>query len=271
MPQETQDEMQVRRLGWAGLEVVAQGQSLVIDLLEDLSPLASFVGEAHGPLPAPARDGALAALLTHLHTDHADAPAVARVLDADGVVLRPQRASGEGLETIATLHAENGLAETGVATRSLDPWETADLGPFKVTAVPAVDGFGDPQVSWVIEAGGRRIFHGGDTVFHGSWWLIAMRYGPFDAVFLPANGAVCDFPHRQPPSPFVCSMDPVQAAAAAGLLNAHTAVPIHYDTIHHPPAYVQADRPAEAFSEAAAERGVAARVLEPGELLEWAA
>ena len=170
MPQEAQDEMQVRRLGWAGLEVVAQGQSLVIDLLEDLSPLASFVGEAHGPLPAPARDGALAALLTHLHTDHADAPAVARVLDADGVVLRPQRASGEGLETIATLHAENGLAETGVATRSLDPWETADLGPFKVTAVPAVDGFGDPQVSWVIEAGNRRIFHGGDTVFHGSWW-----------------------------------------------------------------------------------------------------
>jgi len=59
MPKEAQGEMQVRRLGWAGLEVAAQGRFLVIDLLEDLSPLASFVGEAHGPLPAPSRDGAL--------------------------------------------------------------------------------------------------------------------------------------------------------------------------------------------------------------------
>jgi len=65
-------------------------------------------------------------------------------------------------------------------------------------------------------------------------------------------------------------MDPVQAATAASLLNADTAVPIHYDAIHRPPVYSQADRPAEAFSEAAAERGVLARVLEPGENLEWA-
>jgi L-ascorbate metabolism protein UlaG (beta-lactamase superfamily) len=263
------DEMQVRRLGWAGLEVTAAGRSLVVDLLEDMSPLAAFVGEARGPLPPPSQDEVAGALLTHLHADHTDAPAVARVLDPDGIVLRPQRACGEGLETIATLHAENGLAETGVATRVLEPWETTDLEPFTVTAVPAVDGFGDPQISWVIEAGNRRIFHGGDTVFHGSWWLIAMRFGPFDAAFLPANGAVCDFPHRQPASPLVCTMDPVQAAAAASLLNADLAIPIHYDTIHGPPVYIQVDRPAEAFTVAAAERGVAARVLEPGETLTW--
>ena len=163
--------MQVRRLGWAGLEITAAGRSLVVDLLEDLSPLAPIVGEARGPLPPSSQDGAVGALLTHLHADHTDAPAVARVLDPDGIVLRPQRACGEGLETIATLHAENGLAETGVATRVLEPWETTDLEPFTVTAVPAVDGFGDPQISWVIEAGNRRIFHGGDAVFHGSWWL----------------------------------------------------------------------------------------------------
>ena len=55
------------------------------------------------------------------------------------------------------------------------PWETEEIGPFTITAVPAVDGFGDPQVSWVIAAAGRRILHAGDTLFHGSWWLIAGR------------------------------------------------------------------------------------------------
>ncbi len=48
---------------------------------------------------------------------------------------------------------------------------------------------------------GQRVFHGGDTMFHGCWWLIARRFSPFDAVFLPANGAVVDAPHLQPPSP----------------------------------------------------------------------
>ena len=134
-----------------------------------------------------------------------------------------------------------------------------------------MDGFGDPQVSWVVDVHGRRIFHGGDTVWHGSWWLIAMRCGPFDAAFLPANGAMCDFPHRQPPSPFVCSLDPVQAAAAAKLLGARVAVPIHYDTIHRPPVYAQADRPAEAFEAAAREAGVESRLLAPGEALAWPA
>lgn len=233
--------------------------------------MAPFVGEAHGPLPSPESDQAVGALLTHLHADHADPPALARVLADGAPVLRPQRAVGEGLEAIATLHAENGLAEAQLASRTLEPWDSAALGPFTVTAVPAVDGFGDPQVSWVIEAGGRRIFHGGDTVLHGFWWLIAMRHGPFDAAFLPPNGAVCDLPHRQPPSPLACSMDPVQAVTAASLLGAGLAVPIHYDTIHSPPAYAQVDKPAEAFTHAAAERGVAARVLEPGETLEWPA
>lgn len=263
--------MEIRRLGWAGLEVAAGGRSLVIDLLEDMSSMASFVGEPLGPLPRPSHPGAMGALVTHLHGDHTDAPAVAGALGPDGIVLRPHAARGEGLETIATLGAETGLAEAGVATRVVEQWETIDLDPFRVTAVPAVDGFGDPQVSWVVEAGGRRIFHGGDTVFHGSWWLIAMRFGPFDAAFLPANGALCDFPHRQPPSPLVCTMDPTQAAAAAKLLRAEMAVPIHYDLIHRPPVYSQVDRPAQAFAEAAAEQGVAARVIEPGETLEWPA
>ena len=260
--------MRIRRLGWAGLEIEADGALAVVDLLEDMGPLAAFVGEAREPLPAFSRPGeAEVALVTHLHGDHADPPAIARALAPGAELLRPRRADGEGLETIALAGAEAGLAEQRVAQREVEPWQTVTVGPFEVTAVPAVDGFGDPQVSWAIAADGCRILHAGDTLFHGSWWIVRMRLGPFDAVFLPVNGPVCDFPHRQPPSPLAAAMDPRQAAAAATILEARRAVPIHYDAIHKPPVYAQVDDPAPGFLAAAEELGVPARVVPVGDEL----
>jgi L-ascorbate metabolism protein UlaG (beta-lactamase superfamily) len=263
--------MIVRRLGWAGLEVELDGATLVVDLLRDASSLEPYVGAPRGPLPAPSRSGAAAALVTHLHADHADPAAIAEALAPDGVVLRPAPMPGDSLETIAVTGAEAGFAEVGLRTRAVEPWDTIEVGPFTIAAVPAVDGFGDTQVSWVVAGRGQRIFHGGDTLFHGSWWLIAMRHGPIDAAFLPVNGAVVDLPHRQPPSPLSADMDPAQAATAARLLGARIAVPIHYDTLHRPPVYTQVDDPAGAFAAAAAALGVPATILETGGTLEVAA
>ncbi|WP_240690835.1 MULTISPECIES: hypothetical protein [unclassified Amycolatopsis] len=48
-------------------------------------------------------------------------------------------------------------------------------------------------------------------------------------MFIPANGAVVDAPHLQPPSPLPAAMDPMQAAAAAEILVAQYAVPMHYE------------------------------------------
>jgi L-ascorbate metabolism protein UlaG (beta-lactamase superfamily) len=261
--------MRTRRLGWAGLEVEADGSVAVVDLFEDAGWLAEYVGEPRGPLPPPQAAGAVdVALVTHLHSDHTDPDAIARALAPDGLLLRPPRAAGEGLETIALEVAERGIEKHGIQAGEVTLWETVRRGPFSLTAVPAVDGLGDPQVSWVIAADGQRILHAGDTLFHGSWWLIAMRHGPFDAVFLPVNGAVVDFPNRQPASPLAADMDPHQAAAAAHLLHPGVAVPIHYDALHQPPTYAQVDDPAGAFVAAAAELGVPARVLEVGEELD---
>ena len=64
--------MNVRRLGWAGIEVEVDGATLVVDLFEDASPLEPFVGAPHEPLPGPERKGAVAGLVTHLHADHCD-------------------------------------------------------------------------------------------------------------------------------------------------------------------------------------------------------
>ena len=162
--------MRLRRLGWAGVEIETAGGTLVIDPLENASPLAPHVGEAREPLPGPERAGsALLALVTHLHSDHADPATIAGALAPDGLLLRPAPMRGEGLEVAGTATSEAGIAERGIPTRTFEPWETDRIGPFEVTAVPAADGFGDPQISWVVAAEGRRVFHGGDTLFHG-WW-----------------------------------------------------------------------------------------------------
>jgi L-ascorbate metabolism protein UlaG (beta-lactamase superfamily) len=251
--------MQIRRLGLAGLQLTSGETSLVIDYFTSLGSLADYVSEPGDLVTA---EPAQLALVTHLHRDHTDVDAIRSVLRPRGRVLRPARHSGEGLESIACAEAEHALA--GVPQQVMREWQTVTEGPFTITAVPAVDGFGDPQVSWVVEADGTRILHAGDTLFHGSWWLIAMRCGPVDVAFLPVNGAVCDFPHRQPGSPLPACMGPTEAATAAHLLQARLAVPIHYG-LHHPPVYSEVDRPAEAFVEAAHAAGIEAQIAAPGE------
>lgn len=261
--------MRVRRLGWASVEVHHGDDFLVIDLFLDNSPLEPFTGELHEPLLAPERAGeALAALVTHLHADHADPAAIAAAIAPGAPVLRPRAAQGEALDTAATIGAEMAFERHVLTTEQLDPWESREIGPFTVSALPAVDGFGDPQVSWAVEAGGKRIVHMGDTIFHGSWWLIPMRVGPVDLALLPINGPLVSLPHRQPASPFVAALDPEQAATAAQIMKAPRAMPIHYDAIHKPPTYVQADDPAGHFEAAARRLGVEAVVVGAGEEVE---
>lgn len=260
--------MKITRLGWAGLELESAGQLAVIDLLQDMGPMEPLLGRPHTPLPAPSRPGAAAlALVTHLHQDHTDPAAIAAALAPDGVLLRPAPDEGELLEVAATAVAERQLAELGIAQRVVAPWEAVEVGPFRATAIPAVDGFGDPQVSWVVEAGATRILHGGDTLFHGWWWRARMRLGDLDYAFLPINAPVADLPHRQPGSSRGVVMTPEEAAAAAAVLEARETIPIHYGTIHHPPLFAEADDAVDRFLAAAGALGVAARVVAPGDVV----
>jgi L-ascorbate metabolism protein UlaG (beta-lactamase superfamily) len=261
--------MKITRLGWAGLELeAAGGETAVIDLLQDTSGMARFMGEPHTPLPGPARPGhAVLALVTHLHQDHTDAAAIAGALAPGGILLRPAPDEGEFLEIAGQQAAEELLAEHGIPQRHVAPWDVVEAGPFRATAVPAVDGFGDPQVSWIVEADGVRIYHAGDTLYHGSWWRARMRTGDIDYAFLPVNGPLVSLPHRQPGSPRNAVMSPAEAASAAYVLGAREAIPIHYDAINNPPTYVQTDDPAGRFLREAEALGVAARVVEPGGLV----
>jgi L-ascorbate metabolism protein UlaG (beta-lactamase superfamily) len=259
--------MEIRRLAWAGLEVNADGETAVVDFVEDFSGLHGDDLSAAEIPPSPASGTAVAGLLTHLHRDHADVDALSRTLGPAGVVLRPEKSFGSKAEVALIEKPESALEKSGLATRVVRPWETVEIGPFSFTALPAADGFGDPQVSWCIAGGGYRILHAGDTLFHGWWWLSALRHGPFDVAFLPVGGAVVDLPSRRPPSPLPAGMDPRQAAVAAKLLGARTVVPIHYGPLHETSRYVQSDDPPGSLCAAAAELGIEARALEPGQRL----
>src|SRR5919109_2360239 len=113
---------------------------------------------------------------------------------------RPQHTCHEALAPYIASH--------GLRILSQRLHEPRRLGEFVVTPVPAVDGDGEDQVSWVMAGGGRRIFHGGDTMWHGHWWTIAEQYGPFDVVFLPINGAVVKA--RVPAAEIPASLKPDQ-------------------------------------------------------------
>jgi len=262
--------MKIRRLGWAGIEIEAKGETVVVDHILGWKAIEPYIGPPRTPLLETERPGeSVAAFVTHLHTDHTDASAIERDLAEGASLHRPAVMEGEPLETGGVMASEIELKETEVDQVLMSDWETVEAGPFVATAVPAVDGFGDPQVSWVIEADGKRIIHAGDTLFHGSWWLIQMRLGPFDAAFLPVNGAMTDFPHRQPTSGIEACLDPEQAVAAARILGARRLVPIHYDAIDQPPLYRQTDDVLPRLEAAtASEEGIELVVMSEGESLD---
>ena len=230
--------MDARLLGWAGIELRAGDSTLVIDPLRDPAALWAFLGERAGGVRLPevvaAEPGADVALVTHLHRDHTDAGALA----VHGRVLGPQPYGGGDVEEAGLAQARYELAQAGVGIEPVAAWEVREIGGWTITALPAADGTGAPQVSWLVERDGVRVIHAGDTLQHGWWWRIAARAGgSVDAAFLPINAARVRFPHRRPAISSPAVMSGAEAADAARILQARQLVPIHYGAFDVPGLY----------------------------------
>lgn len=263
--------MRMRRLGWAGIELEAGGERIVIDAIADAGPIFShFLGPEAEPLVRPDAGSASAALLTHLHRDHADAAAVDDAAADGAPVLRPASVLRTEWDRWVTGDIERELLETGRPQVACAPWEARAVGPFRVTALPAVDGLGSPQVSWLVEADGARVLHAGDTLWHGSWWAIAQAAGPIDAACLPANGAQVAYPHLQPAVDGVPAvMTPEQAIQAGRALGAATVVPIHDVRMFEHDEYYRPEPDARRrLTAAGAQSGVDVRLIDPGVWIE---
>ena len=252
--------MLVRRLSWAGLEIQTPAATVVVDLLGGTPALSQYAGAPREKLLMPsAEPGTVAAAaVTHLHSDHFDVDALRHALAPDAPVLCPTAAA----ETVR---------EAGLNARGVEVWETVTVEDVQLTAVPAVDGFGSPQVSWVVADADHRLIHCGDTLWHGYWWQITERCGPFDVAFLPINAAVADFDYLRPASGMPAVLTPEQAAAAADVLRARRAAPIHYGTFHNPPLYIALPNAESSFAVAAERRGLEVHLPRPGDSIDLTA
>ncbi|MCL7714808.1 MBL fold metallo-hydrolase [Stenotrophomonas mori] len=245
------DALRIQRLAWAGIRLQLPRETLFIDPLA--SPEAWGTALRDRLIPVDDAVGSTNVLITHAHNDHFDAAAVATALARGGTLV----------------HALGAAPRPTPANAQLRPsalWEPQLLGGFTAAAVPAVDGNGDPQVSWVVTAGGRRIFHGGDTLWHGNWWRIARQFAPFDAVFLPINGARFGFLKPAVEQPGV--LTPEQAVAAATILGTRRLIPIHYG-IAGMDEYVEVEDAIGRLREAAQGKPLAIQALAPGDWLDW--
>lgn len=248
----TATEMRVQRLAWAGVRLQLGTTDLYIDPLLDPKVWDDALPDPLVPIDAPA-GGARFALVTHRHPDHYDPVALRRALGDTGTLVC--------MADVAPV-----AAQAGFRVRTAALYEPVLIDDFTVTAVPASDGYGDPQVSWVVAAGGRRVIHCGDTLWHGAWWRIARQHGPFEAAFLPVNGA--RFKWRQPVSEIAAVLTPEQAVAAAVVLGAKRLVPIHFG-VRGADGYEEVAQPLAGLRTAARARGVDVRVVAPGGWLDW--
>ena len=133
--------MRLTWLGWAGVELEADGATVVIDPLQDAGAVFAPLGEpaSSAPLPqvVPARAGrAVAGLVTHLHRDHADAAALATALVPGAPVFEPPAGDGDELEELALAQADRELTAAGLDRRRLAPWASATAGPVHADRAP---------------------------------------------------------------------------------------------------------------------------------------
>ena len=251
--------MNIQKLNWAGLKLSVAGKTVLIDAVEDFSYYKPVIGAAmKETLLFADTTEADYILFTHLHLDHFDIGTIKKCLKPDGKIIvyaalkdKVQKHFDDA--EIIALELDEVYAEAGIHFKP----------------VFAMDGIGDVQCSWIIEGGGVKIFHGGDTIWHNQFWRLGKENDHIDYAFLPANGVVVHFPMiGLAYSPVPASLTVEQAFAAAHLLKAGKFVPIHYGLFAHPQYYIPQEFTADDLARLSDEMKQAYLVLNDGAYVE---
>ncbi len=194
-----------------------------------------------------------AVVISHGHYDHCDLAALAGYRDHRVPIV-----------------AKRGLADRIRAAgfpnvTELDPWQSCVIDGVTITAAPARHKV--PEITLVLQADGRTVFFGADTLLIPELAQVAERYRRIDLALLPINGLrIRPLLNKQ------VVMDAREAAILTGILRPEHAVPIHYAFTGGPLGdrlLVKHDGRPEVFRTEAAERAPNTRVhvLPPGEPL----
>ena len=221
--------MKIQKLNWAGIKLSVAEKTILIDAVEDFSYYKPVIGEAlQHTLLFTDETQADYIVFTHLHLDHFDRGLIQKCLKPSGSVI---------VYAPLVEKVKQHLGNLKIVALDLD--EVFEAAGIKFKPVFAMDGIGDVQCSWIIEAEGSKIFHGGDTIWHNQFWRLGKENEGIEYAFLPANGVTVHFPMiGLPYSPIPASLTLEQAFVAAHLLKARKFVPIHYGLFEHEAYYI---------------------------------
>ncbi|WP_066306810.1 MBL fold metallo-hydrolase [Bacillus sp. FJAT-29814] len=253
--------MELKKLSWATVLVESKETSILIDPLgapikgQD-RPLAARLGEPLEPLVSLGTiQRPNAVLITHFHPDHFDFQSVLKYFGKDTPIYIPK----DSVDYAQKCGFNNVIG--------VGPNDAFLINDMKVSASYSVDGYGSPQVSWVVSDSVHTIVHCGDTQWHGYWWRMEQQYGPIHAACLPVNGPILDVQGLKTQSSLPACLTPEEAVEAAKLLNAKYLVPIHYGTFDYPPFYCETENVEERLIESGKVQGVSIQFLKPNERL----
>ena len=203
-------------IGHASFLLQLGGKNVLIDPV--LSPALGWIKRNVPPgLDWPALPKIDMVLITHNHRDHMDAPTLKK-LGADPVYVVPQ-----GLGSWFKHAGKRRVIEMAW-------WQQLDIEGLNITFVPAEHwsrrGLSDINSSWwggyVIECGGLRVYHSGDSGWFDGFSQIGERCGEIHAAMLPI-GAYAPRWFMRPQH-----IDPNEAVRACQAVGAKHFVAMHW-------------------------------------------
>lgn len=207
-------------LGQMGLRVEIGETTILVDYF------ASDLEGRRIPAPIPTDEvrGVDAFLGTHDHIDHIDHGA-----------WRVWAKTCPGAKFVFPSVHRQSVLDDGVAEAQLLPIDAGGsvrVGDITIHAIPAAHEFLSPTedgrypcLQYVIEGGGARIYHAGDTLRYEGMLPLLKAFGPFDAALLPINGR--DGARYR--VGFIGNMTFQEAVDVAGELGPKLALPGHWD------------------------------------------
>ncbi|MGB8328489.1 MAG: MBL fold metallo-hydrolase [Polyangiales bacterium] len=206
-------------IGHATFLIQLGGKSALIDPVMSRRLSSVILRNVAPGLDWPALPKIDVVLVTHNHRDHMDAPTLKR-LGNDPVYVVPRG--------LGTWFERAGLRRVV----EMDWWQQEEIEGLHITFVPSQHwsrrGLTDANESWwggfIVERGGLRVYHSGDTAWFEGFSLIGERCGQIHASMLPIGAYA--------PRWFMRSqhMNPEDAVRAFSALGASRFVAMHWGT-----------------------------------------